>query len=130
VIQNTYPAHRSFYRGTVNREYDGNGCLSRVSDSEGHVEVYTYGDRARMLTVGDEKGDTSILRNQYDVTGYIEMQTMADGERFQYHYVRESEGPARGKVVPDLITHPRGLVTYLRYGRGGHIESLPRRQPQ
>ena len=114
----------------VNYEYDGKGCLSRVSDSEGHVQIYTYDDRGQMLTVARGKSDVPILINKYDTTGNIEVQTMADGERFQYHYFRDMVGPGRGKTAPDLITYPNGLVTYIRYSQDGYIESLPMRPPQ
>jgi YD repeat-containing protein len=113
----------------VNYEYDGKGCLSRVSDSEGHVEVYTYNDRGQMLTAAHGTKDVPILINKYDTIGNVRLQTMADGGVFEYHYYRDMRGPGRGKFVPDLITYPSGLVTYIRYGEDGYVVSLPTRPP-
>jgi len=113
----------------VNYEYDGKGCLSRVSDSEGHVEVYTYNDRGQMLTAAHGTKDVPILINKYDTIGNVRLQTMADGGVFEYHYYRDMRGPGRGKFVPDLITYPSGLVTYIRYGDDGYVVSLPTRPP-
>jgi YD repeat-containing protein len=113
----------------VNYEYDGKGCLSRVSDSEGHVELYTYNDRGQMLTAAHGANEAPVLTNKYNNSGNIKTQTMADGQKFQYHYFQDSSGPGRGKMVPDLITYPSGLVTYIRYGEDGYIVSLPTRPP-
>jgi YD repeat-containing protein len=114
----------------VNYEYDGKECLSRVSDSDGHVEVYTYNDRGQMLTVAHGANEIPVLTNKYDISGNVKAQTMADGQKFQYHYFRQdSSGPGRGKTVPDLITYPSGWVTYIRYGEDGYVVSLPTRPP-
>jgi YD repeat-containing protein len=112
----------------VNYAYDGKGCLSRVSDSEGHIELYTYDGRGEMLTVAHGSDGTRVLINGYDTSGNIERQTMADGQTFQYHYFQDWNS-ARGKVIPDLITYPTGLVMYVRYAGDGYIESLPMRPP-
>lgn len=114
--------------GVVTYDYDTAGRLSRVVDSEGYVESYTYDEKSQMLTVG--RGDGSpIITNEYDITGHIISQKIAPGERFVYHYTADSQ--SRGNAtVPDLITDPRGLLTYFHYNSAGYVQSLPQLPPQ
>lgn len=103
-------------------DYDSRGCLSRVTDSDGHTESYTYDDKFQMLTV-TQGSDLPIITNEYD-SSQILRQTLATGEKFLYHYTADPEGRGNA-MVPDVITDPRGLVTYFLYSSGGFIQSLP-----
>ena len=107
----------------VNYQYDAGGRLSLTSDSDGQLERYTYDDKAQMLsvTVGS---DPPLVINTYDISGNITSQRMSDGGAFQYHYTRDVWGRSSA-VVPDLITHPNGLLTHLEYDSDGYAQSLP-----
>ena len=107
----------------VTYDYDPRGCLSKVTDSDGHTESYTYDDKFQMLTV-TQGSDTSAITNDYDISGKIISQSMSTGEKFLYHYTSDPQG--RGSAtVPDVITDPRGLTTYILYNSEGYTQSLP-----
>jgi len=114
----------SDYSGrTVTYDYDAAGRLSRVIDSDGSQEGYTYDDKAQMLSITLGSG-TPTLANTYDISGNITTQTLPDGRKFEYHYSRDPE--SRGNaVVPDLITAPNGLLTYIQFQADGYTQSLP-----
>ena len=107
----------------VTYDYDSRGCLSKVADSDGRTESYTYDDKFQMLAVTQGSSIDRIV-NEYDISGKIISQTMATGEKFLYHYTADPQG--RGNAtVPDVITDPRGLVTFIQYNAEGYIQSLP-----
>jgi len=109
----------------VDYEYEPSGCLSRVTDSDGRTSLYTYDDKAQMRTVS--RGTNALaLTNTYDIRGNIKTQTMADGHRFEYHYVQDSRS---NSTVPNLIIAPNGLLTYIRYAAGSYTQSLPMPPP-
>ncbi len=113
---------------TVTYDYDASGRLSHIIDSEGHQERYTYDDKAQMLSINLGL-DAPIILNTYDISGNIITQTMPDGLRFKYHYVRDPGG--RGSaLVPDVITSPNGLLTHIQYNPDGYTQSLPTPPPQ
>jgi YD repeat-containing protein len=109
---------------TVQYGYDAGGHLTSVTDSEGHNDAYSYDDKGQMITVSHGKG-APILKNTYFMDGYIKEQTLADGRKFQYWY---HHGP-RNVIEQNMITDPNGLVTYVQYGSGGYVQSLPTRPP-
>ena len=88
---------------------------------------YVYDDKARLLTISRAQ-DAPILTNTYDARDYIKTQTMADGGKFEYHYVQSNQR-APGGMEPDLVTTPNGLLTYFRYESGAYKQSLPMRPP-
>ena len=107
----------------VTYDYNPRGCLSKVTDSDGHTESYTYDDKFQMLTVAQASGN-AVITNEYDISGKILSQTTSTGEKFLYHYTSDPQG--RGNAsVPDVITDPRGLVTFFLYNSQGYIQSLP-----
>lgn len=108
----------------VTYEYDDAGSLTKVAASDGAIDSYTYDDRGQMLSASH--GDVPpVLTNQYFVDGYIKVQTMGDGQRFEYHYSRDGEAIRNG-----YITDPNGLETYIQYERGGYLEWLPAPRPR
>jgi YD repeat-containing protein len=108
---------------TATYDYDAAGRLSHMGDSEGHQERYTYDDKAQMLSIA-LGSDAPILVNTYDISGNITTQTMPDGRKFEYHYVRDPGGRGNA-LVPDLITAPNGLLTHIQYNSEGYTQSLP-----
>ncbi|MEW6247649.1 MAG: DUF6531 domain-containing protein, partial [Nitrospirota bacterium] len=69
-----------------------NGRLSRVIDPAGGFTTYTYGEYSQqyywnegMLTITDARGIT-YLRNEYDTSGRVVKQTLADGGVYQFAY--------------------------------------------
>jgi YD repeat-containing protein len=113
---------------TVNYHYDVAGRLSRVIDSERNQERYTYDDKAQMLSIA-LGSDAPILVNTYNISGNITSQTMPEGRKFEYHYVRDPGGRGNA-LVPDLITAPSGLLTHIQYNPDGYTQSLPTPPPQ
>ena len=61
--------------------------------------------------------------------GRIRNQIMAGGGKCDYHYVQDGLGRGNA-MVPDLIADPNGLMTYIKYVRGGYMQSLPVPPPQ
>lgn len=107
----------------VTYDYDPRGCLSKVTDSDGHSESYTYDDKFQLLAV-TQGSDNAVIANEYDISGKIISQTMSTGEKFLYHYTSDPQGRGNS-TVPDLITDPRGLVTFFLYNSEGYTQSLP-----
>lgn len=108
--------------------YDDAGRLVHVKDSEGNEETYTYDDRAEMISV-TLGGGSPVVTNAYGVGGNILSQTLADGGRFEYHCSRDDQSRGNG-ILPDLITAPNGLLTFIQYQPGGYKRSLPTPQQQ
>jgi YD repeat-containing protein len=109
-------------------DYDAAGALSHVVAPDGNEEHYTYDDKAQMLTVTLNSG-APIIANTYDISGNIIRQTLLDLGKFEFHYVRDPGGRGNA-VVPDLITAPNGLLTYIQYQADGYRQSLPLPPPQ
>jgi hypothetical protein len=63
------------------------GRLVRATDSEGHVDSYTYAEKSEMLTAGHDYG-SAVVMNAYSDDGYIKSQTVADGGTFEFSYFR------------------------------------------
>ena len=104
-------------------DYDDAGRLVRATDSEGHVDSYTYDDKGEMLTAG-HGSEKPVLINEYLNDGYIKKQVMADGRTFKYSASREVN-----RISENHIVDPNGLETYIQYVPGGFIQSLPQPPP-
>jgi YD repeat-containing protein len=113
---------------TVTYDYDAAGRLSHMLDSEGHQERYTYDDKAQMLSITLDS-NAPILVNAYDSSGNITAQTMPEGRKFEYYYVRDPGGRGNA-LVPNVITAPNGLLTHIQYNPDGYTQSLPIPPPQ
>jgi YD repeat-containing protein len=101
-------------------DYEDRGSLVRATASDGQVDSYTYDDKGQMLAAG-HGSSSSVLTNEYFIDGYIKSQTMEDGKKFEYFYVRRE----RNLIYETIITDPNGLETYVQYVRGGNLRSLP-----
>lgn len=107
---------------SVTYDYN-NGSLIRATDSDGHVDIYTYDERGQMLTAA-HGGENPILINEYSIDGYIKCQTICDGRRFGYACTRDGHF-----IHENQIMDPNGLETYIQYEGNGYLESLPARPP-
>lgn len=112
---------------SVSYDYGRAGCLSKVTDSEGHVMIYAYDDKAQMKTIS-RGTHAPVLTNTYDIRGNIEAQAMANGEKFQYHYVQDFRSHTNS-LVPDLIVTPNHLLTHIHYRGRSYTQSLPTLPP-
>lgn len=119
LIQNASPTSSG---RSVTYDYK-DGSLIQATDSQGHVDTYTYDDKGQMLTAGHRNGNP-ILINEYLKDGYIKRQTMSDGRGFAYAYARDGNF-----IHENQIMDPNGLETYIQYEGKGYIESLPIRPP-
>jgi YD repeat-containing protein len=105
----------------VQYEYDSGGRLVRATNSEGHVDTYTYDEKAEMLTAG-HGNNSAVVTNAYSNAGYIKSQTVADSGKFEFSYLRGS----RNVIQESSITDPHGMLTSFLFGRGGYTQTLPR----
>ena len=99
------------------------GSLIRVTDSQGHVDAYTYDDKGQMLTAAHGDGNP-VLINKYFNDGYLKCQIMSDGRSFDYSYSRDAYS-----IHENQIMDPNGLQTYIQYEGKEYLESLPVRPP-
>jgi YD repeat-containing protein len=111
---------------SVQYEYDTGGRMVRATDSEGRVDSYTYGEKAQMFTAGHGTGKPILTNEYYSEDNYIKSQIMSDGRKFGYHYARGQANVIRESQIID----PNRLETYIQYGRGGYLQSLPTPLPQ
>ena len=106
----------------VTYDYNAAGCLWRVTEPDGTAEHYSYDDKSDMLTATLSSGGP-LVSNVYTPSGSILSQTLSDGSRFEFHY---NDRRSRGNTfLPDSITAPNGLITYIQYRLDGYTESLP-----
>jgi RHS repeat-associated protein len=70
---------------TVSYTYDTGGRLYTVTDAKGGVTTYTYDSNNNMLTITDPRNIT-YLTNQYDSNNRVILQTLADGNTYQFSY--------------------------------------------
>ena len=86
---------------TITYDYNEAGCLTHTIDSQGNEELYTYDDKAQMLSVG-LGANPPMLVNTYDISGNITTQTLPGGRQFLYHYIRPQEREAT-RLLPMLL---------------------------
>lgn len=101
---------------SVSYGYDGNGRLSTVTDVYGGVTTYTYDSSGRLATIKDAR-NTVYLTNEYDASGRVHKQTLADGGVYLIDYTTDSSG----KVTATSLTDPRGHVRRLTFNSAGYV---------
>ncbi len=102
---------------TVTYTYDASGRLSTVTDAENHVTTYTWNAANRLETVKD--GRTIVyLTNQYDATGRVLTQTLADpAASYTFAYTLD----ANGNVTQTDLTDPRNVTTRFGFNPDHHL---------
>ncbi len=93
---------------SVRYGYDGAGRLATVTDPTGGVTGYTYDSTGRILTITDPRGITYLV-NEYDATGRVSRQTLADGGVYQFQY---------GGATTSTVINPRGNPSTYRLTPG------------
>jgi YD repeat-containing protein len=106
----------------VEYDYDADGRLSRVRDSEGNSEGYLYDEKKQMRAILDGSGN-AVITITYSSEGWITSQTLKDGQEFRYVYLRN----AKGELTQNQFTDPQGYVTVFNYLGQEYTQSLPNR---
>ena len=83
LVSSVSDGTRSFQYG-----YDNEGNLTEVTDANGHVTRYDYGEGHGLLTqvFGPAHPNDPDVTNWYDSFGRVHSQENALGSRFEYHY--------------------------------------------
>jgi len=102
---------------TVGYEYDANGRLFRVTDPNSGTNEYTYDTLNRMTTIKDARGIVYIT-NEYDTTGKVTRQTMADGGIYQFDYTMNGSN-----VIQTDVTDPRSKIRRVTFNADRQIVS-------
>ena len=100
---------------TVKYVYDAAGRLQSATDPNNGVTSYTYDGANRMLTVTNPRNITT-LKVQYDTSGRVNLETLADNTTWQYNYTTNS-----GAITQATITDPRGIVEKKTFNDGGFV---------
>ncbi len=101
---------------TVNYTYDTGGRLWKVTDAGGGVTEYTYDASNRVLTKKDPRGNI-VYTLQYDSTGKVTRETLADGAVYQFSYTLDGNG----KVTQVDVTNPRNIGRRVTFNSSGYI---------
>jgi YD repeat-containing protein len=104
---------------TLRYEYDAGGRLGRVTDNHGASESYRY-DEQNQLTAVLDSNEGALLTNSYSPDGFIALQILSDGRRFEYVYRRNT-----GTLVQTVVTDPEGYVTHFDFTPDKYAQSLP-----
>ncbi len=100
-------------------EYSGSGNLIKATYPDGLFEQYTYDTNGQMLTLVDRRGIT-VVTNEYDASGRISKQTLADGSIYLFSYVFDGYG----NVTQTNVTDPRNNVRVVTYDSHGYKASI------
>lgn len=100
--------------------------LASVTDPTGNVTTYTYGTAGPapyaptegLLTITDPKGIT-WLKNQYDSSGRVIRQTLANGATYTYAYTL-----AGATITQTTVTDPRGNATTYRFSPVQYVSQI------
>lgn len=80
-----------------------------------HERNYAYDASNRLITIQDPDGNISTT-NQYDSSGRVTRQTLADGNTFQFAYTVVNES-----VTQTEVTDQRGKVRHIELNPAGYI---------
>ncbi len=100
--------------------------LASVTDPMGNVTSYTYGTAGPapyvptegLLTITDPKG-IIWLKNQYDSSGRVIRQTLANGATYTYAYTL-----AGATITQTTVTDPRGYATTYRFSPVQYVSQV------
>jgi YD repeat-containing protein len=112
---------------TVTYAYDSAGHLANVTDPYGNVESYAYDSADRMTTVTDKRNNV-MATNQYDSSGRVSQQTLADGAVWKFSYAQDGNGSRT------TVTDPRGHIRQDTFNSSGYLtrqvlaQGLPEQQ--
>jgi YD repeat-containing protein len=100
-------------RSHVSYTYSEDGCLTEVHRADGQTTLYTYDAAHHMTSISVlRKGGAvarRILTNEYDATGRIIRQTLADGSVYEIQY-----GPViNAHAVSVDLKEPSGRILHL-----------------
>ena len=98
----------------ISYEYDNAGCLSRIRRSDGREEVYSYdaGHHMTAVSISPRPGESprTILKNDYDSSGRIVRQILADGSTYRIEYLDIGRNHVREVKVTDPAGHTLDLT--------------------
>ena len=108
--------------------YDGFDRIVQISDGAGHDVDYVYDQGGRLVRVlrsgtverkysyeynyiikVEDGSGHQLLLNQYDDSGRIQKQTLADGSTWQFHYTLDKEN----NVTAALLIDPAGRTKHV-----------------
>src|SRR3989442_1133688 len=103
-----------------------NGRLSFVIDPAGGVTQYTYGDLSPapfywnegLQTITDPRGFT-YLKNEYDTSGHVIRQVLADGSTYTFTYTLAGQ-----TITQTAVTDPRGNVTTYSFNSAQYTSQV------
>lgn len=101
---------------TWNYSYDAGGRLTSVIDPLGGVRQYSWDIAANRITsVSDQNGNVRLLC-QYDDSGRVANEILADGSGFSYAYT------AQGNIITQTdLTDRRGNVRRVNFAADGYV---------
>ncbi|MFZ0881521.1 MAG: hypothetical protein WA002_18640 [Candidatus Acidiferrales bacterium] len=100
--------------------YDARGHFIHTKDNSGSEESYTYDDQGQMLSALDSSGK-AILANEYNATGDVVGEKLADGRVLQFDYTY----PTKATLTGSRFTDPLGYVTEFDFRKNSYHQSLP-----
>ena len=102
----------------VEYNYDSEGRLIEVKNSEGGITRYTYDSGMRITSIINPKGIT-VVTNQYDGAGRVSQQTHADGGIFNIKYTTAGSATTQTEV-----TDPLGNTTIYRFNSSRYCTEI------
>ena len=98
--------------------YTAAGYLARATYPDSSFEEYTYDASGQMLTVKDRRGNTMVT-NEYDASGRVSRQTLADGGVYGFTYTTDGSG----NITQTDVSDPRGIVRRHVFHASGYPAS-------
>ena len=101
---------------SVNYAYDGTGRLETVTDVGGGVTRFGY-DANNQITLLTDAKQIPYLQNEYDGSGRVFRQTLADGGQYLFNYSTD----AGGNITQTQVTAPGGYVKTYSFNVNGYF---------